>query len=131
MTRLRVERIGLTVDAPDFRPALVLADVREVTVKNLAVTAPAGDAPVAWLRSAQDCLLDDIFVPRRPRRSPDSAAPRRRGLRVLAGANPAQPAVIDPDVDSKALRTSGSVTASKRASRGMTDVAQQPRIQVG
>ena len=110
VTRLRVERTALTVDASDPRPALVLDDVREVTVKSLVATAPSGAAPVAWLRSTQDCLLDGI-------RSPEAHTLARLSgvetakVRVVAGGGPAQLVVIDPDVDSTALRTGGSVTA--------------------
>ena len=110
LTRLRVERTALTVDAPDPRPALVLDDVREAMVKSLVATAPSGAAPVAWLRSTQDCLLDGI-------RSPEAhtlarlSGPETARVRVAARAGPAQLVVIDPDVDSTALRTVGSVTA--------------------
>lgn len=109
VTRLRVERTALTVDAPDFRPALVLDDVREVTVKSLVATAPAGAAPVAWLRSVQDCLLDDIRSAQADTLARLSG-PETARIRVAAGAGPAQLVVIDPDVDATALRTSGSVT---------------------
>ena len=44
VARLRVERARLTVDAADPRPAMVLDDVRDVTVKHLAATAPAKNA---------------------------------------------------------------------------------------
>jgi Pectate lyase superfamily protein/Right handed beta helix region len=107
VTRLRVEQTALTVDAPDARPALVLDDVREVTVKSLVATAPSGTAPVAWLRSTQDCLLDGI-------RSPGAdilarfSGPQTARARVV-GAGLAQLVVIDPDVDSTALRTDGAL----------------------
>ena len=110
VTRLQVDRTALIVDAPDARPALVLDDVREVTVKKLVATAPPGATPVVWLRSTQDCLLDGI-------RSPEAATlarlsgPETARIRVAAGAGPAQLVVIDPEVDSTALRIGGSVTA--------------------
>jgi Glycosyl hydrolases family 28/Pectate lyase superfamily protein len=110
VTRLRVERTALTVDAPDHRPALVLDDVRDVTVKRLVATAPSGAAPVAWLRSTQDCLLDDIRSPGADTLARLSGAETAR-VRVVAGVGSAQVVVIDPDVDSTALRTGGSVIA--------------------
>ena len=114
--RLRVERTALTVDAPDARPALVLDDVRDVIVKSLVATAPAGAAPVAWLRSTRDCVLDDI------RSAPAETLARLSGpetarVRVAGGAGPTQLVVIDPDVDAMALRTSGSVIRTELTSR--------------
>ncbi len=111
VTRLRVERTALTVDAPDPRPALLLDDVREATVRSLVATAPAGAAPVAWLRSTQDCLLDDLRSPEAHTLARLSGA-ETVSIRVAAGAGPAQLVVIDPDVDSTALRTDGNVTAT-------------------
>ena len=104
VTRLRVERTALTVDAPDPRPALVLDDVRDVTVKSLMATAPSGAAPVAWLRSTQDCLLHDIRSPEAHTLAWISGAETAR-VRVVAGAGSPHLMVIDPDVDSTALRT--------------------------
>lgn len=109
VTRLRVERTALTVDAPDPRPALVLDDVREGAVKTLVATAPAGAAPVAWLRSTQDCLLEGIRSPEAETLARLSGVETAR-VRVTAGAGPPQLVAIDPDVDPAALRTAGSVT---------------------
>jgi hypothetical protein len=115
VTRLRVERTALTVDASDPRPALVLDDVREVRVKSLVATAPSGAAPVAWLRSTQDCLIDGIRSPEADTLARLSGVETAR-IRVVAGAGPAQLVVIDPDVDSTALRTGGSVTVRELTS---------------
>jgi hypothetical protein len=110
VTRLRVEQTALTVDTPDPRPALILDDVREATVKSLVATAPSGPAPVAWLRATQDCLLDGT-------RSPEAdtlariSGPETARVRVEAGAGPAQLIILDHDVDATALRIGGSVTA--------------------
>ena len=58
VTRLRIERTALTVRALDARPALVLEDVREATVKTLVASAPGDGGPAVWLRSTRDCILD-------------------------------------------------------------------------
>jgi hypothetical protein len=110
VTGLRVERTTLTADDPDPRPALILDDVRQATVKNLWATAPVDGGPVAWLRSSQDCVLDGV-------RSAETetlarlSGPETARVRVVGGeAGPAQQVVLlDPDVDSTALRTEGGV----------------------
>jgi Glycosyl hydrolases family 28/Pectate lyase superfamily protein len=111
VTRLRVEQSTLTVDTPDPRPALILDDVREATVKDVVATAPSGAAPVAWLRSSRDCLLEGI-------RSPGARTLARLSgrqtakVRIVGDSATAQQIVIlDPDVASTALRTQGSVTS--------------------
>jgi hypothetical protein len=114
--RLRVERTALTVETPDPRPALVLDDVREATVTNLEASAPLGAAPVAWLRSVQDCLLDGLRSVDTHRLARLSGA-ETASIRVVADADPPQLVVIDPDVDPTALRATGSVVA--RASTPM------------
>ena len=58
VTRLRIERTALTVRALDARPALVLEDVREATVKTLVASAPGDGGQAVWLRSTRDCILD-------------------------------------------------------------------------
>jgi hypothetical protein len=110
VTQLRVERATLTVAAADPRPALVLDDVRDVIVKSLVATAPSGAAPVAWLHSSQDCLLEGIRSPEADMLVRLSGVETAR-VRVLGGAGPAQLVVVDSDVDPTALRTDGSVTA--------------------
>jgi hypothetical protein len=118
VTGLRVERTTLTVDEPDPRPALILDDVRNATVKRLAATAPSDGGPVAWLRSTRDCLLDGIRSPKAETLARLSGGETAR-VRIVAGAaGPARQVVlIDPDVDSTALRTEGGVT-SKSWSEG-------------
>jgi hypothetical protein len=111
VSRLRVEAITLAVGAPDARPALVLGDVREATVKNVVATAPSGGAPVAWLRSTQDCVVDGIRSPEAGTLARLSGATTAR-IRIAAAAGPPQRVVIDPDVDATELSTSGSVTAT-------------------
>jgi glycosyl hydrolase family 28/pectate lyase-like protein len=122
VSRLRVERTSLTVDETDARPALVLDDVSEAIVKGLAATAPSGGGPVAWLRSTRDCLLDGIRSPKAETLARLSGGDTAR-VRVVAGAaGPAQQVVLlDPDVDSTALRTQGGVT-SKSWSEGRRPV---------
>ena len=110
VARLRVDRSALTVDAPEPRPALVLDDVREVIVTRLVATAPSGSAPVVWLRSTQDCLLDSIRSPEADTLARLSGTETAR-VAVAASPGPAQLVVIDPDVDPTALHTVGSVTA--------------------
>jgi hypothetical protein len=105
---LRVERSAFTVDFPDFRPSLILDDVRQARLTSLALTAPSGGAPAVWLRSAQDCLLEGV-------RAPDAdtlarvSGPGTARVRVVTDASPARVVVIDPDVDSAALNAEGSV----------------------
>jgi Glycosyl hydrolases family 28/Pectate lyase superfamily protein len=118
VTRLRVERTTLTVGEPDPRPALMLDDVREATVKSLVATAPTDGGAVAWLRSTQDCLLNGIRSPEAQTLARLSGGETAR-VRVVAGAaGPAgQVVLLDPDVASTALRTEGGVT-SKSSSEG-------------
>jgi hypothetical protein len=114
VTRLRVERTTLTVGEPDPRPALILDDVREATVKSLVGTAPSDGGAVAWLRSTQDCLLEGIRSPEAQTLARLSGGETAR-VRVVAGAaGPARQVVLlDPDVDSTALRTQGGVTSKR------------------
>jgi len=118
VTGLRVERTTLTVDEPDPRPALILDDVREATVKSLMATASRDGGAVVWLRSTRDCLLDGIRSPKAETLARVSGGETAR-VRVVGGsAGPARQVVlIDPDVDSTALRTEGGVT-SKSWSEG-------------
>ena len=118
MTGLRVERTTLTVDEPDARPALVLDDVRGASVKSLVATAPTGSRPVAWLRSTRDCLLDGV-------RAPDAetlarlSGPETAKVRIVsADAEPSEQVVLlDPDVETGALRTQGNVTSKSWSER--------------
>jgi hypothetical protein len=105
---LSVERAGFIVDFPDARPGLVLDDVGQARIADVVVTAPAGGAPVAWLRATQDCVLHGV-------RSPDAATlarlsgPETARVVVVAGAGLTQMILLDPEVDPAALRTEGSV----------------------
>jgi hypothetical protein len=106
VTRLHVERITLTVRQADPRPALVLDDVRETTVTSLVATAPAPAGPIAWLRSARDCLLDRI---RAAETDTAAAVIRLSGadtarIRVVADGPTAPLALLDRDVAATALR---------------------------
>jgi hypothetical protein len=90
---LRVDRTTLTVAEPDARPALVLDDVRHSAVRNLVASAPSDSGPVAWLRSARDCILDGI-------RARESTARVRLSGADTARVQVAAPAVVlrDPGV---------------------------------
>jgi pectate lyase-like protein/glycosyl hydrolase family 28 len=109
VTRLKVEGAALTVDVPDARPAVILDDVREATLRRVVATAPSQPGPLVWLRSVRDCLLTAISC------RPDAKVVVRlsgaetTGVRVAAGgAGQSEPAVIlDPDVDATALRMQG------------------------
>jgi glycosyl hydrolase family 28/pectate lyase-like protein len=116
--RLRVERTSLTVDDADPRPALILDDVREATVKSFAATAPSDGGPVAWLRSSRDCLLDGIRSPEAETLARLSGAETAR-VRIAAEApGRAQRVVLlDPEVSSTALRGQ-DVVISKSGSEG-------------
>ena len=111
VSRLRLEATTLALTAPDARPALVLGDVREATVKHVVAAAPSHGNPVAWLRSSQDCVVDGI-------RSPEAGTLARLSgettarIRIAAAAGSPQRVVLDPDVAPTALSTSGSVTTT-------------------
>jgi len=111
VTGLRVERTTLTVDAPDARPALVLDDVRGATVKAMEATAPPGSGPVAWLRSARDCLLSGLRTREAQTVIRLSGAETTKVRVVAAAGSLAEPVVVlvDPDVDETALSTEGTV----------------------
>jgi Pectate lyase superfamily protein/Glycosyl hydrolases family 28 len=111
VTQLRVEQTTLSVDTPDSRPALVLDDVREATVKSLTATAPSGAAPVAWLRSAQDCLLEGVRSPQAHTLARLSGVETARVL-IATDTGTAQRIAVDPDVHPFALRTVGRGTAT-------------------
>src|SRR5262249_35828951 len=98
VARLSVARTTLTVTAPDARPGLVLDDVRDVIVKRLGATAPAGAAPVVWLRSARECFLDAVQSPEADTLTRLSGA-RTALVRVTADASARQRVLLDPDVD--------------------------------
>jgi hypothetical protein len=123
---LRLDRISLTVDELDPRPALILDDVREASVKELVATAPSAGGPVAWLRSSRDCHLSHV------RSSGAETLARLSGgetarVRVVAGAaGPARQVVLlDADVDPTALRTEGGVT-TRSASEGRRAAGADP-----
>lgn len=109
VNRLRVVRTALTVTAPDARPALVLDDVRDVAIKRLTAPAPAGTAPVVWLRSTRDCVLDAVQSPEANTLARLSGA-KTALVHVAADAGPTQRVVVDPDVDATQLRVSGNLT---------------------
>ena len=111
VTRLRLERTMLTVAEPDARPALILDDVREATVRAMVATAPPDAGPVAWLRSARDCLLGDIRATGAQTLIRLSGAETARVRVVGAASSAAEPVVLlDRDVDATALSTEGGVT---------------------
>ena len=79
-------------------------------MKDVVATAPTGTAPVAWLRSSRDCLLEGV-------RSPGARTLARLSgretakVRVVGDAGtPQQVVILDPDV-ADALRTQGNVTS--------------------
>jgi hypothetical protein len=112
---LRLERVSLTVEAPDPRPALVLNDVREATVRSLAATAPSEAGPVVWLRATRECLLDGIRSPAAETLARLSG-PETAGVRIVAGPRDPAPQVVllDPDVSVMALRAREGVIARRR-----------------
>jgi hypothetical protein len=110
VTGLRVDRATLTVDAPDARPALILDDVRGAAVKTLVATAPHDSGPVAWLRSAQDCVLTGVQTPDAPTVIRLSGTETTKVRVVAPASSPAPHVLIDSDVDETTLSTEGSVT---------------------
>jgi hypothetical protein len=122
---LRLDRISLTVDQPDPRPALILDDVREAIVKSLVATAPSAGGPVAWLRSSRDCDLRDVRSPGAGTLARLSGGETTR-VRVAGAGGPApQVVLLDPDVAPTALRTQGAVTA-RSASEGRRAAGADP-----
>ena len=133
VTGLHILRTALTVTAADARPALVLDDVRDATVKQLHATAPSGAAPVVWLRSTRQCLLDDV------QSEADTVAQlsgaRTALVQVTAGAGRRRRVLVDPDVDATQLHVTGNVTVQAATSPQQGDNAptaaaqDQPRPQ--
>lgn len=123
---LRLDRISLTVDEPDPRPALILDDVREAAVKSLMATAPSAGGPVAWLRSSRDCDLRDVRSPGAGMLARLSGGDTAR-VRVAGAAPAPQVVLLDPDVDPTALRTQGAVTP-RRAGRRAAGADQGRRL---
>jgi len=107
VTGLRVDRTTITVDKPDPRPALVLDDVNEASVRGMSVTAPAKGTAVVWLRSAKDCVLSGIRATGAAVLARLSEAETAR-VRVVASAR--QVVLVDRGVEAAALRTEGPVT---------------------
>jgi len=101
--RLSVERMELTVEQPDERPAVILDDVRETSWRTVVVTPPADDGPALWLRSVRDCLLRDV-------RSPAAetlvrlSGPETARIRLAGRAPNRRRLMLDADVDASAVR---------------------------
>jgi hypothetical protein len=103
------------VEAPDPRPALVLNDVREATVRSLAATAPSEAGPVVWLHATRECLLDGIRSPAAETLARLSG-PETAGVRIAAGSRDPAPQVVllDPEVSVMALRAREGVITRRR-----------------
>jgi hypothetical protein len=117
VTALRIDRASLTVEEPDPRPALILADVREAAVKGLVATASSDGGPVAWLRSTQDCLLDGVRSPTAETLARLSGAETARARVVAAGDAHPQVVLVDPEVEMTALHAGAGVTARRPGGR--------------
>ncbi len=118
VTRLKVEGAAFTVDEPDARPAVILDDVREATLKSIVTTAPSPEGPVVWLRSVRACLLAAISC--RPAATPvvRLTGAETASVRVVPGPGQAEPVVLlDADVDATALNREGDRTPAP-AERG-------------
>jgi hypothetical protein len=116
---LRLDQAWITVEAPDPRPALILDDVGEATVKDLVATASSIGAPVAWLRSARDCVLDGVRAPGARTLARLSGEETAR-VRVVSAPGVVQNVVIDADVDPGALIASIPVSAAPAGPRTVT-----------
>jgi polygalacturonase len=57
---LTVDGIDLRVLQPDARPAVVLADARDVDVRGMRAMPPVEGGPTLWLHSVQDGLVHDF-----------------------------------------------------------------------
>lgn len=57
---LTLDRIDLDIAQPDKRSAVVLDDVKKATLQAMSASAPAGAAPLLFLRSVQGCRLDGV-----------------------------------------------------------------------
>lgn len=108
VTRLRVDRTTLSVTEPDPRPALVLDDVRQTTVRSTVATAPSDGGPVAWLRSTQDCVLEGLRAPDGETLARLSGQETAR-VRIVAapGGATEQIVLLDRGVEGTELRTEG------------------------
>ena len=112
MNDLRADRIELTVEQPDARPAVVLDDVRQADLRAIAATPSADGGPLFWLRSVQDGTLYGLR-----RRSGTRALVRLSGRGTAAvrlvgnDLSPVEQAVlVDPEVDAGAVRVEHDVT---------------------
>jgi hypothetical protein len=112
VTRLRLEQSALTVEIPDARPALVLDDVREATVKGVVATAPADGGPVAWLRATRDSVIEGPLAPGSGTLVRLSGEETAR-VRVAVSGAAGHVVLLDPDVEETALRLGGPVTARR------------------
>jgi hypothetical protein len=126
VARLRLDDVEIGLENPDARPALVLDDVREASVRRLAATAPADGGPVAWLRAARDCWLEGVRAPGAEALARLSG-PETTGVGILAGAD--EVVLLDPDVPATALRLGDGATARRwTPSRdGAVAAGRQPR----
>jgi hypothetical protein len=105
VTRLKVEGAALTVAEPDARPAVILDDVREATLRRIETTTPSPEGPLVWLRSVRDCLVTALSS--RPEATPlvRLTGADTTGVRLVAAGGQPQPlALLDADVDATALR---------------------------
>lgn len=75
-------------------------------------SAPSGAAPVVWLHSTRDCLLDGIRSPEATTLARLSGAATAR-IAIGASSRPPQLVALDPDVDPAAVHTAGVVTPMK------------------
>jgi hypothetical protein len=85
--------------------------VRDVAVKRLDAPAPEGTAPVVWLRSARECVVDGVQSPQADTLARVSGA-KTALVRVVADGGSRERVVIDADVDAAELRVSANVTVN-------------------
>ena len=57
---LTLDRVDLDIAHPDKRSAVVLDDVYDATLQAMSARAPAGAAPLLFLRSVQGCRVDGV-----------------------------------------------------------------------
>ncbi len=61
--QIELRHVTCIADERDERPAIVCEDVQDATFSGLALSAPAGGAPVFDLRDAQRVLISDTQAP--------------------------------------------------------------------
>jgi len=104
---LRIERLDLSLELPDQRAAVMLDDVGGATLRAIQAAPSEGDAPMLWLRSVRDGLVQDPRPGAGTRTLVRLSGPDSARIR-LAGVDPRRVETVvvrDADVTATALAT--------------------------